>query len=251
MGRLGWADVTTVILLRHGRSTANVSGVLAGRSEGVGLDDHGRTQAEGLVDRLAVLPIAAVVRSPLQRCAETVAPLVEARGLEAVVEEDLSEVDYGDWTGKTLGELGKEDLWKVVQAHPSAAVFPGGEGLAGMQHRSVAAVRRHAARIAEEHGPKALWVVCSHGDVIKSVVADALGLHLDSFQRISVDPCSISVISYTPTRPFVVRVNDTGGDLSSLVPKPDEEKPEGEGEDATDAAGDASEAVVGGSTGVN
>jgi broad specificity phosphatase PhoE len=120
-----------------------------------------------------------------------------------------------------------------------------------MQHRSVAAVRRHAARIAEEHGPKALWVVCSHGDVIKSVVADALGLHLDSFQRISVDPCSISVISYTPTRPFVVRVNDTGGDLSSLVPKPDEEKPEGEGEDATDAAGDASEAVVGGSTGVN
>ncbi len=243
--------MTTVILLRHGRSTANVSGVLAGRSSGVGLDDHGRTQAKGLVDRLAVLPLAAVVRSPLQRCEETVAPLLEARGLDAVVEDDLSEVDYGDWTGRTLGELGKEDLWKVVQAHPSAAVFPGGEGLAGMQHRSVAAVRRHAARITEEHGPKALWVVCSHGDVIKSVIADALGLHLDSFQRISVDPCSISVISYTPTRPFVVRVNDTGGDLSSLVPKPDEETPEGEGEDATDAPGDGSEAVIGGSTGVN
>jgi probable phosphomutase (TIGR03848 family) len=241
--------VTTVILLRHGRSTANVSGVLAGRSPGVGLDDHGRAQAEKLVDRLAVLPLAAIVRSPLQRCEETVAPLLGARGLEAVVDDDLSEVDYGDWTGRKLGELGKEDLWKVVQAHPSAAVFPGGEGLAGMQARAVAAIRRQAARIGAEHGDKALWVACSHGDVIKAAVADALGLHLDSFQRIVIDPCSVSVISYTPTRPFVVRVNDTGGDLSSLVPKPEEEK---DGEDAAAAAEDAvpAEATVGGSTGV-
>ena len=176
--------MTTVILLRHGRSTANVSGVLAGRSTGVGLDDHGRAQAEKLVDRLAELPLAAVVTSPLQRCQETVAPLLAARGLEATVEDDLSEVDYGDWTGRKLGELGKEDLWKVVQAHPSAAVFPGGEGLAAMQARAVAAIRRQAARIGAEHGDRALWVACSHGDVIKAAVADALGLHLDSFQRI-------------------------------------------------------------------
>ncbi|MEJ2871530.1 histidine phosphatase family protein [Actinomycetospora sp. OC33-EN08] len=243
--------MTTVILLRHGRSTANVSGVLAGRSPGVGLDDTGRAQAEKLVDRLAQLPVAAAVRSPLQRCEETLEPLLAARGLSAVVEDDLAEVDYGDWTGKTLGELGKEDLWKVVQAHPSAAVFPGGEGLATVQHRSVAAIRRHAARIAEEHGPKAIWVACSHGDVIKSVIADALGLHLDSFQRISVDPCSISVISYTPTRPFVVRVNDTGGDLASLVPKPESEEEKADSEAAEGAAQERSDAVVGGSTGVN
>ncbi|GLZ43934.1 phosphoglycerate mutase [Actinomycetospora sp. NBRC 106375] len=242
--------MTTVILLRHGRSTANVSGVLAGRSPGVGLDDHGRAQAEKLVDRLAELPLAAAVTSPMQRCQETLAPLLAARGLEADVDEGLSEVDYGDWTGRKLGELGKEDLWKVVQAHPSAAVFPGGEGLAGMQARAVAAIRRHAVRIGAEHGEKALWVACSHGDVIKAAVADALGLHLDSFQRIVIDPCSVSVISYTPTRPFVVRVNDTGGDLSSLVPKPDEEAKEGEdGEAGADAAVPA-EATVGGSTGV-
>jgi len=247
--------VTTVILLRHGRSTANVSGVLAGRSPGVGLDDHGRAQADKLVDRLAELPLAAAVSSPLQRCRETLAPLLAARGLSAVDEDGVSEVDYGEWTGKGLGELGKEDLWKVVQAHPSAAVFPGGEGLAAMQSRSVTAVRRQAARIAAEHSDKALWVLCSHGDVIKSIVADALGLHLDSFQRIVVDPCSVSVISYTPTRPFVVRVNDTGGDLSSLVPKPDE-KAEGSGGDgaAGEARGDAvasGDAVIGGSTGVS
>lgn len=249
--------MTTVILLRHGRSTANVSGVLAGRSPGVGLDDHGRAQAEKLVDRLAELPLAAAVTSPLQRCRETLAPLVEARGLALTEEDDLSEVDYGDWTGKKLKDLGGEDLWKVVQAHPSAAVFPGGEGLAGMQARAVAAIRRQAARIGAEHGERALWVACSHGDVIKAAVADALGLHLDSFQRIVVDPCSVSVISYTPTRPFVVRVNDTGGDLSALVPKPESEETaeSGEGaEDATDASGDdaavPAAATVGGSTGV-
>jgi len=249
--------VTTVILLRHGRSTANVSGVLAGRSTGVGLDDHGRAQAEKLVDRLAELPLAAVVTSPLQRCQETVAPLLAARGLEATVEDDLSEVDYGDWTGRKLGELGKEDLWKVVQAHPSAAVFPGGEGLAAMQARAVAAIRRQAARIGAEHGDRALWVACSHGDVIKAAVADALGLHLDSFQRIVVDPCSVSVISYTPTRPFVVRVNDTGGDLSALVPKPESEESDAADDPTAATSGDPlsdtavpAEATVGGSTGV-
>jgi probable phosphomutase (TIGR03848 family) len=245
--------VTTVILLRHGRSTANVSGVLAGRSPGVALDDHGRAQAEKLLGRLDGIPIAAAVTSPLQRCQETLAPLLAERGLEAVVEEDLAEVDYGEWTGKTLGELGKEDLWKVVQAHPSAAVFPGGEGLAGMQSRSVAAIRRQAARVAAEHGDRAIWVACSHGDVIKAAVADALGLHLDSFQRIVVDPCSVSVISYTPTRPFVVRVNDTGGDLSSLVPpppKPADENGDGSADGSGDAAAVSSEATVGGSTGV-
>jgi probable phosphomutase (TIGR03848 family) len=242
--------VTTVILLRHGRSTANVSGVLAGRTAGIGLDETGREQAGRLVERLAGLPIAAVVSSPLQRCRETVAPLAAARDLDVAVEEQLTEVDYGEWTGSKLGDLGSEDLWKVVQAHPSAAVFPGGEGLAGMQARAVAAVRAQAHRVVAEHGDRALWVACSHGDVIKSVVADALGLHLDSFQRIVVDPCSVSVISYTPTRPFVVRVNDTGGDLSALVPKPEEEATD---TDAAAAAAPerASEATVGGATGVS
>src|SRR4051794_22669014 len=171
----------------------------------------------------------------MQRCHETLAPLLAARGLEPTTDERLSEVDYGDWTGKKLKDLGGEDLWKVVQAHPSAAVFPGGEGLAGMQSRAVAAIRRQAARIGAEHGARALWVACSHGDVIKAAVADALGLHLDSFQRIVIDPCSVSVISYTPTRPFVVRVNDTGGDLSALVPKPESEE-EGSADDPASAA---------------
>jgi probable phosphomutase (TIGR03848 family) len=210
--------VGTVILLRHGRSTANSAGVLAGRTLGVALDEGGVAQAQALVGRLAQLPLAALVSSPLQRCQETVAPLAQARELEVTVDDRFVEVDYGQWTGRELSKLGKEPLWKVVQSHPSAAVFPGGEGLAALQARAVAAVREWDAKLAAEHGPQVLWLVCSHGDVIKAVLADALGVHLDGFQRIVANPCSVSAVTYTETRPFVQRVNDCGDDLRSLVP---------------------------------
>jgi probable phosphomutase (TIGR03848 family) len=233
--------VTTLILLRHGKSTANGAGVLAGRSPGVELDATGSAQADKLVGRLAGVPLAEIVCSPMVRCEQTVAPLATDRGMTPVTEPELSEVDYGSWTGSELKKLSKEPLWRVVQAHPSAAVFPGGEGLAGMQARAVAAVRRHDARIAAEHGPHAVWLACSHGDVIKAVLADALATHLDNFQRIIVDPCSISVVIYTETRPFVGRVNDLGGDVAGLIPpKPRRRR-------AAKAPG--SDAVVGGATG--
>ncbi|XVS60554.1 histidine phosphatase family protein [Actinosynnema sp. CA-299493] len=230
--------MATVILLRHARSTANGAGVLAGRQPGVALSDRGVEQASALVDRLAGVPVAAVVTSPLERCRQTLAPLLDRLGLDAVVEPDLAEVDYGQWTGREIRELLAEPLWSVVQQHPSAAVFPDGEGLATVQARAVAAIRAHDARVTAEHGPRAVWLACSHGDVIKAVLADALGVHLDGFQRIVVDPASVSVVQYTETRPFVLRVNDNGGDLSVLAPPPEktEEPP-------------SSDAVVGGATG--
>lgn len=208
----------TVILLRHGRSTANTAGVLAGRTPGVVLDEHGRAQAQALAERLAQLPLTAVVSSPLQRCRETVAPLAQARELEVTVDDRFVEMDYGEWTGRELRKLAREPLWKVVQAHPCAVVFPGGEGLAAMQARAVAAVREWDAKLAAEHGPQVLWLVCTHGDIIKSVLADALGVHLDGFQRIVANPCSVSAVTYTETRPFVQRVNDCDDDLRSLAP---------------------------------
>jgi probable phosphomutase (TIGR03848 family) len=223
----------TVILLRHGRSTSNTDHTLAGRSEGVDLDEKGLEQAQGVVERIGALPVKAIVRSPLLRCERTVAPLAAALGLEPVVEERLSEVDYGQWTGRKIGELFKEPLWAVVQQQPSAAVFPDGEGLARVQARAVEAVREHDQRLAAEHDADVLWVACTHGDVIKAVVADALGTHLDSFQRITADPASMSVIRYTAVRPFVMHVNHTGAALTAaLLAKPE-------------PSGDA---VVGGST---
>jgi probable phosphomutase (TIGR03848 family) len=227
----------TVILLRHGRSTSNTAHVLAGRSDGVDLDERGREQAEAVVERLGSLPIRALVSSPLLRCTRTLEPLAAALGVAPMIDERLSEVDYGQWTGRKLGDLVKEPLWTVVQAQPSAAVFPDGEGLAQVQARAVAAVRDHDRRLADEHGGDVLWLACTHGDVIKAVVADALGMHMDSFQRIVANPASMSVIRYTPMRPFVLHVNHTGDDLASgLMPPP------ADGEVPTP------DAVVGGST---
>lgn len=208
--------VTTVILLRHGRTTANASGVLAGWTPGVQLDDTGQAQVRAVGERLSVVPLAAVVSSPLERCQQTAGAVLAGRDVDLQTDDRLGECHYGDWTGRPIKDLLKEPMWKVVQQHPSAAVFPGpeGEGLAQTQARAVAAVRDWNARL----GPDAVWLACSHGDVIKSIVADAYGMHLDQFQRVVVDPASITVISYTETRPFVVRVNDTGGDVSTLVP---------------------------------
>lgn len=229
----------TVILVRHGRSTSNTAGVLAGRSAGVDLDERGCEQAAELVGRLGDLPIKAVVRSPLLRCRRTVEPLAAALGLEPAVDERLAEVDYGAWTGRKMTELTSEPLWQVVQAHPSAAVFPDGEGLAQVQARAVAAVREHDRALADRHGADVLWVACTHGDVIKSVVADALGTHLDGFQRITADPASVSVIRYTTLRPFVIHLNHTGARLAAAVTAPP----------PTDGDTGRSDAVVGGSTG--
>jgi len=221
--------VTTVLLVRHGL-TASTGQLLTGWTPGISLDDRGLAQAKALADRLAPVPLTAIVTSPLERCQQTAEAIAGARGDAAseradsadggqpAVDERLGECRYGDWTGKPLKELAKDPLWPAVQAHPSSVRFPGadGEAMLDMQHRAVTAVRDWNARL----GPEATYVICSHGDVIKAIVADALGLHLDMCQRIQADPCSLTVIRYTPLRPFLVRLNDLGGSVADLLPRP-------------------------------
>jgi probable phosphoglycerate mutase len=191
----------------------------------VNLDEYGQGQASVLSDRLAGTRFDRLVSSPLERCRQTLAPFSASSGLPVEIDDRFAEVDYGDWAGRLLKDLGSEPLWRTVQQHASAAVFPGGEGLADVSARAAAAIReiRGSAVLnttqqnQTQQNPTVL--VCSHGDVIKSILADALGMHLDAFQRIVVAPASISVIRYTPLRPFVERVNDTG-DLGSISPYP-------------------------------
>lgn len=217
-------SVPTCLLIRHGRTSSNANGTLAGWTEGVGLDEVGRGQATELAERLRGMPIVAVVSSPLQRCLETAQIVMgELADVTASTDERLGECHYGAWTGGSLEELAKEPLWRTVQDQPSAARFPDGETFAGesiaqMQARALLAVRDMDAAVLAEHGPLALWALVSHGDVIKSILADAVGAHLDHFQRIVVGPASLSVVSYTGRRPFLVRLNDAGTDLSALVP---------------------------------
>jgi probable phosphomutase (TIGR03848 family) len=250
--------VTTVLLVRHGL-TATTGRLLTGWTPGVGLDDRGRAQARALGARIAPVALDAIVTSPLDRCLETVAEIRAAgagwraaengrstRTAVPVIDDRVGECRYGDWTGKPLAELAKDPLWPVVQAHPSAVTFPGSEGesMLDMQHRAVTAVRDWNARL----GTDATYLICSHGDVIKAIVADSLGLHLDQVQRIVADPCSLTVISYTTLRPFVLRLNDTGGGVADLLPHPGQPA----GAAAAGTAGtqtNESDAVIGGGAG--
>lgn len=209
--------MTTVLLVRHGL-TALTGPILSGWTPGLHLDDRGRAQVASLGERVRGVPLAAIVSSPLERCRETADAVLAGRepAPPLHVDERLGEVHYGSWTGRPFKELTKDPLWRVVQGHPSAVVFPDGEGLAAMAARAAEAVRDWNARL----GPDATYAVVSHADVIKALIADALGLHLDGYQRIVVDPASLTVIQYTAMRPFVVRVNDTGGSVEALLPKP-------------------------------
>lgn len=246
----------TVILLRHGRTTANATGLLAGWSPGVELDEVGRDQASAVAERLAALPIVRVVSSPLTRCLQTAEALVTRLGTTYEEEVDLGECRYGGWTGRPLAELAKEPLWRTVQDRPSEATFPESsdfshESMSQMWDRATGAVRRLSAQVQAEHGPEALWVAVSHGDVIKAILTDAAGAGLDSIQRVNVDPASLSVIRFAASpvgdegspgpldfRPMIVRVNDIGGDLAGLRPR--------EGQPGDLPAGDA---AVGGGAG--
>ncbi len=211
--------MATVILVRHGRTTANATGTLAGRTPGVSLDQVGLDQAARTGERLAAVPVVGVVSSPLERCRQTARFILDRQTgtPHAPLDPDLTECDYGQWQGRALKELATEGLWSVVQSQPSAVTFPGGESMAAMQARSVAAVRRHDAAFEAEHGPGAVWVAVSHGDIIKSILADALGMHLDLFQRIDVGPASVSIVRYGAGRPIVHATNTDGGDLSWLA----------------------------------
>jgi probable phosphomutase (TIGR03848 family) len=208
--------VTLLLVVRHGL-TASTGSALTGRTPGISLDDRGRAQAKAVAARLAGVRLDAIVSSPLDRCFETAEAIAAEQpgGIAVQTDERLIEVGYGDWTGKSLRKLSHEPLWRVVQSHPSAVTFPGegGEALADVQRRVVTAVREWNEKL----GPNSVYLICSHGDVIKSLLADSLGLHLDLYQRIIIDPCSLSVIRFTPLRPFVERQNDTGGNVSTLA----------------------------------
>jgi probable phosphomutase (TIGR03848 family) len=204
-----------VILVRHGRTQANASGILAGWTPGVHLDDKGISQAEAAAGRLSPLRLAAIVSSPLERTVQTAEAINLAQrrppGLE--LDERLGECRYGEWTNRPLSELAKTPLWRTVQERPSAVTFPEGESLPHMQARALAAVHEWNDVV----GDRATYAIVSHGDVIKAILADALGAHLDEFQRIVVDPASVSVIRYGTRGVQVLHVNDGGSDLTPLA----------------------------------
>lgn len=210
------APVTRLVLARHA-VTAQTGPLLSGRLPGIDLSDEGRGQADALAERLAGLPVNAVYASPIERTTQTAAAIAARHRLEVQALDGVLEADYGDWAGQKLVDLAKTDLWKVVQRAPSRASFPGGESLAAMQARMVAALDA----VVAAH-PGELVVVVSHADPIKAAVAHYTGVHLDLFQRIVISPASATAFVFSEHGVALVKCNDTGT-LTELLPPPETE----------------------------
>jgi probable phosphoglycerate mutase len=226
--------MTTILLIRHGENNL-VGKRLAGRLPDVHLNQKGQEQARQVAQALCQAPVKAIYSSPLERAVETAQPLAQALGLEIQLAPGLIELEYGDWSGKTLKQLGRRKLWKVVQEKPSEMRFPNGESFPEVQARAVAEIQR----ITAAHNAEDDLVACySHGDVIRLLLSYFLGMPLDLFQRVGVSPASISVISINKDgRPYVAHMNEVlNFELRA-------EKPDQAGEKTTPAAGETAAAV--------
>jgi len=203
---------TVVLLVRHG-VTPTTGRILPGRRPGLHLSDEGRKQAEHAAARIAKLKrVAAIYSSPLERARETAWAIARARRMPIRIERGLLELDIGQWAGKKLDDLRKVPEWDVVQRHPSAFRFPNGESFSEMQARITGAL----ARVVAQHQGRVV-VAVSHADPIKAVVAHALGVPLDLFQRIMIGTASITAIAYGRTNATVLTVNSSDGELTSVL----------------------------------
>jgi probable phosphoglycerate mutase len=207
-----------VVLIRHAHSQANLAGVLSGRRPNIHLSKDGIEQAKDLARRLGDFKPHEIRISPMERCLETISPWLDkssdskANRSKPIIDHGLTEVDYGDWSGKKLSVLSRNKLWSVVQNTPSQMYFPKGEGILEMQSRALQSIHNSIDRKA-----KAPLVIVSHGDVIKSIVAASLGMHIDEFQRIIIDPASISIIDFSLAKPRVLLLNDNRAVVTDLL----------------------------------
>ncbi len=206
------STMTLVVLIRHAHSSANASGVLSGRTEGVHLSPKGLVQSKELSKRLGDIGVKTLRVSPMIRCLETIKPWSTKFGIEPSVDEGLIEMDYGRWTGKKLRTLSKDPLWKKVQSKPSQVTFPDGEAMRAMQRRAMKSVGEAAALKG-----KGAVILVSHGDVIKAIIASTLGLHLDQFQKIVIDPASISIINFSENSSQLLMMNNTSLKVADIL----------------------------------
>ncbi len=204
--------MTLLLLIRHGTNDW-VHGRLAGWTPGVHLNEKGRLQAARLSERLGDLPIAVIYSSPLERCVETATAVAQPRGLALRLVEQVGEVRYGEWQGAELKDLYKHELWPGVQYYPSGTRFPNGESLGEAQMRIVQAIDGLRA----QH-PTQIIAVFSHADMIKLAIAYYIGMHIDLFQRLTINPCSLTALAFERMGPRLIAFNDTGS-LEHLRPR--------------------------------
>ncbi len=193
----------TILLIRHGENEYVKKGRLAGRISGVHLNENGRAQAEKLSSALVDKPVKAVYASPLERTIETATPIASALNLKVIKRPGLIEVDFGKWQDKTIKQLSRQKLWKIVQQQPSRARFPEGESFAEAQLR----IANEIEAICDMHKPKDLIICVGHSDMIKLAVAYFTGLPIDKFQGLVVQPASVTTLNISKNRSMLVNLN--------------------------------------------
>jgi probable phosphomutase (TIGR03848 family) len=194
-----------VVLIRHAESTANIEGILAGRSPGVKLTSAGIKQAEALVELFAKIEFTALYSSPIERCLTTAKLAMGKDHNKVQIHDDLSEVDYGQWTGRKIESLTTDPLWKVIRDEPSKAAFPDGESLLHMCNRAVSGFRT----ITEQHSEGDVVAVFSHADIIKAIVSSMVGNHFDNYQRLQVDNAKLNILTKADSAFDLVGLNQS------------------------------------------
>lgn len=201
--------LSTFIFLRHGHSAANAAGLLTGQLPGVGLSPQGKRDAQVLVERIGKFEIDYLHVSPIERCQLTIDPWLNSkysRSLTSMqINDGISEIDFGKWSGRKLSSLRRDPLWKSVQETPSKVTFPDGESFRNVQRRAVAAIED----IRSIRGKKTHLIV-SHSDTIKLITAHYLGMKLDEFQKLTINPASFTIFRESPREPSLITINHSG-----------------------------------------
>lgn len=191
------------LLIRHGQ-TDMIGRRLAGRHADIHLDKKGREQADTLAARLGHLPVRRIFSSPLERCRETAAPLAERLGLDVDLLEDIQEIDFGDWAGRSFRELDKDPLWRQYNRFRSGTRIPGGELITEVQSRMVTAVERLRRQF-----PEGMIALYSHGDPIKTALCHYTGIPLDFIRRLEVALASVNALAIDDDGPRLLCINNT------------------------------------------
>ena len=174
------------LFIRHGAHDY-LGRAIAGSRPGVHLNELGRKQAEHLAGKLSLLQIDAIYSGPLERVRETAEPLCRARNLPLQVADEFTEIGLGGWTDRAFTELSAEQLWGHYNSFRSSTTAPDGELMLEVQARVV----RKLTELRREHE---FVVIVTHGDVIRTAFAHFLGVHLDLFHRMEIDPASLSLL---------------------------------------------------------
>jgi probable phosphoglycerate mutase len=197
--------MTTCLLIRHGQHTMGTDAIM-GRRVGVHLSEEGRLEAERLAGSLATVRLARLYSSPLERTLETAEILGKRLNLEVSITEEIQELDFGEWAGRSFEELKPDEAWNRFNRYRSGTQAPSGEWMLEAQGRVV----KFLFALQERHAGGSVALV-SHADVIKSAIAYFLGTPLDLFHRIEISPASVSAIQLADWGPRILCVNSFGG----------------------------------------